>query len=228
MGPRGADDAMAQLYGSGDHCAGAARGSRRGDLTRHARRGVQTDARDTTRRRRSSSASPTTRVAAECASSSGSCPPVVASAGAKHLENMDYLREGVHLRSMAQKDPLVEYTSEGERMFTDLAARSAARSCCISSTGARAGGRRGARAAAATTAAERRQPPLRARDDRGRQAIAQAGAGEAVAAGSSVGLQTVAASRTRSSAATSRAGAAAARSQEVPRRRSGVRPATTK
>ena len=33
---------------------------------------------------------------------------------------MDYLREGVHLRSMAQKDPLVEYTSEGERMFTDL------------------------------------------------------------------------------------------------------------
>src|SRR3954451_22997193 len=39
-----------------------------------------------------------------------------------HLESMDYLREGVHLRSMAQKDPLVEYTSEGERMFTDLGA----------------------------------------------------------------------------------------------------------
>jgi preprotein translocase subunit SecA len=38
----------------------------------------------------------------------------------EHLENMDYLREGVHLRSMAQKDPLVEYTSEGERMFTML------------------------------------------------------------------------------------------------------------
>ncbi len=33
---------------------------------------------------------------------------------------MDYLREGVYLRSMAQKDPLVEYTSEGERMFTEL------------------------------------------------------------------------------------------------------------
>ena len=29
----------------------------------------------------------------------------------EHLENMDYLREGVHLRAMAQKDPLVEYTS---------------------------------------------------------------------------------------------------------------------
>jgi preprotein translocase subunit SecA len=38
----------------------------------------------------------------------------------EHLENMDYLREGVHLRSMAQKDPLVEYTAEGERMFTQL------------------------------------------------------------------------------------------------------------
>jgi preprotein translocase subunit SecA len=38
----------------------------------------------------------------------------------EHLENMDYLREGVHLRSMAQKDPLVEYTAEGEVMFTAL------------------------------------------------------------------------------------------------------------
>jgi preprotein translocase subunit SecA len=26
----------------------------------------------------------------------------------------------VHLRQMAQKDPLVEYTAEGERMFTEL------------------------------------------------------------------------------------------------------------
>src|ERR1700756_2593404 len=38
----------------------------------------------------------------------------------EHLENMDYLREGVHLRAMAQKDPLVEYTSEGETMFSEL------------------------------------------------------------------------------------------------------------
>ncbi|MGB2952524.1 MAG: preprotein translocase subunit SecA [Gaiellaceae bacterium] len=38
----------------------------------------------------------------------------------EHLENMDYLREGVHLRSMAQKDPLVEYTSEGHQMFEEL------------------------------------------------------------------------------------------------------------
>src|SRR5690348_10060962 len=38
----------------------------------------------------------------------------------EHLEHMDYLREGIGLRAMAQKDPLVEYTAEGERMFTDL------------------------------------------------------------------------------------------------------------
>jgi preprotein translocase subunit SecA len=38
----------------------------------------------------------------------------------EHLENMDYLREGVHLRAMAQKDPLVEYTAEGHSMFEEL------------------------------------------------------------------------------------------------------------
>jgi preprotein translocase subunit SecA len=38
----------------------------------------------------------------------------------EHLENMDYLREGVGLRAMAQKDPLVEYTSEGHQMFLEL------------------------------------------------------------------------------------------------------------
>jgi preprotein translocase subunit SecA len=38
----------------------------------------------------------------------------------EHLESMDYLREGVHLRAMAQKDPLVEYTQEGHQMFEEL------------------------------------------------------------------------------------------------------------
>jgi preprotein translocase subunit SecA len=33
---------------------------------------------------------------------------------------MDYLREGVHLRAMAQKDPLVEYRGEGHMMFEEL------------------------------------------------------------------------------------------------------------
>jgi preprotein translocase subunit SecA len=38
----------------------------------------------------------------------------------EHLENMDYMREGIHLRGMAQKDPLVEYRNEGHVMFFDL------------------------------------------------------------------------------------------------------------
>jgi preprotein translocase subunit SecA len=38
----------------------------------------------------------------------------------EHLEAMDYLREGVHLRAFAQKDPLVEYRAEGHTMFEEL------------------------------------------------------------------------------------------------------------
>ena len=38
----------------------------------------------------------------------------------EHLEAMDYLREGVHLRAFAQKDPLVEYRGEGHGMFEEL------------------------------------------------------------------------------------------------------------
>jgi preprotein translocase subunit SecA len=38
----------------------------------------------------------------------------------EHLENMDYMREGIHLRGMAQKDPLVEYRNEGAVMFGEL------------------------------------------------------------------------------------------------------------
>src|SRR5438067_1023539 len=38
----------------------------------------------------------------------------------EHLDGMDYMREGVHLRAMAQKDPLVEYQHEGHLMFQAL------------------------------------------------------------------------------------------------------------
>jgi preprotein translocase subunit SecA len=38
----------------------------------------------------------------------------------EHLEAMDYMREGIHLRGMAQKDPLVEYRNEGHVMFAEL------------------------------------------------------------------------------------------------------------
>jgi preprotein translocase subunit SecA len=40
----------------------------------------------------------------------------------EHLESMDYLRDGIHLRAMAQKDPLVEYRAEGHAMFEMLGA----------------------------------------------------------------------------------------------------------
>jgi preprotein translocase subunit SecA len=38
----------------------------------------------------------------------------------EHLEAMDYMREGIGLRGLAQKDPLVEYRNEGAIMFQDL------------------------------------------------------------------------------------------------------------
>ncbi|AZZ39279.1 preprotein translocase subunit SecA [Acidipropionibacterium jensenii] len=38
----------------------------------------------------------------------------------EHLYEMDYLREGIGLRAMAQRDPLVEYQREGGQMFNQM------------------------------------------------------------------------------------------------------------
>ncbi|MGD9694181.1 MAG: preprotein translocase subunit SecA [Thermoleophilia bacterium] len=38
----------------------------------------------------------------------------------EHLYNMDYLREGIHLRALGQKDPLSEYRLEGHMMFDEM------------------------------------------------------------------------------------------------------------
>jgi preprotein translocase subunit SecA len=38
----------------------------------------------------------------------------------EHLHDMDYLREGIHLRGFAQIDPLVAYKNEGFEMFSQL------------------------------------------------------------------------------------------------------------
>lgn len=38
----------------------------------------------------------------------------------EHLASMDYLREGIGLRAMAQKDPLVEYTNEAAKAFNEM------------------------------------------------------------------------------------------------------------
>ena len=40
----------------------------------------------------------------------------------EHLYNMDYLREGIHLRALGQKDPLSEYRLEGHTMFDEMMA----------------------------------------------------------------------------------------------------------
>lgn len=40
----------------------------------------------------------------------------------QHLENMQHLREGIHWRSLGQRDPLVEYRSESQKLFNSLQA----------------------------------------------------------------------------------------------------------
>ncbi|MCA9329488.1 preprotein translocase subunit SecA, partial [Candidatus Saccharibacteria bacterium] len=38
----------------------------------------------------------------------------------QHLENMDHLREGIHWISVGQRDPLVEYRRQGQRLFEEM------------------------------------------------------------------------------------------------------------
>ena len=38
----------------------------------------------------------------------------------QHLENMQHLREGIHRRSVGQRDPLVEYRAESQKLFDGL------------------------------------------------------------------------------------------------------------
>jgi len=38
----------------------------------------------------------------------------------QHLENMDHLREGIHWMSVGQRDPLVEYRRQAQRLFDDM------------------------------------------------------------------------------------------------------------
>ena len=39
-----------------------------------------------------------------------------------HLENMDHLRQGIHWIGVGQRDPLVEYRRQGQRLFEDMQA----------------------------------------------------------------------------------------------------------
>jgi len=38
----------------------------------------------------------------------------------QHLENMDHMREGIHWMSVGQRDPLVEYRRQGQRLFEEM------------------------------------------------------------------------------------------------------------
>jgi preprotein translocase subunit SecA len=38
----------------------------------------------------------------------------------QHLENMQHMREGIHWLSVGQRDPLVEYRRQSQRMFEEM------------------------------------------------------------------------------------------------------------
>ena len=46
--------------------------------------------------------------------------PIIDTKWREHLYEMDYLKEGIGLRAMAQRDPLVEYQKEGGDMFNAM------------------------------------------------------------------------------------------------------------
>ena len=133
----------------------------------------------------------------------------------EHLESMDYLREGVHLRAFAQKDPLVEYRGEGHVMFEELG------------QAIRAGGRLHAlprrrqieEPALEPMQARGRRAPLRARDvrgsrrhRRGRHRVGDGASPTRPPRSGASSAQQPAVTSTRTSAATTRAGAGPARS----------------
>src|SRR5690606_17772088 len=41
----------------------------------------------------------------------------------EHLQHMDHLREGIHMRAYGQRDPKQEYKKEGYNLFVNLMAR---------------------------------------------------------------------------------------------------------
>ncbi len=114
----------------------------------------------------------------------------------EHLENMEVLREGVHLRQMAQKDPLVEYTQEGEAMFADLGRAIRSEVVLHLFHAQRISEEEMQQLAQAQAQAANGNVHYEHETSAGAEAIAAAGAGEAVMAGvpSAAGVQTVHAS----------------------------------
>ena len=133
----------------------------------------------------------------------------------EHLENMEVLREGVHLRSMAQKDPLVEYTARGRADVHRARARDPQRGRAPPlPRRARAGGGASSSSAGAdhatgtsTTSTRPRPAPTRSPPRAGERPWRRASRRRPASRRSPC-----ARASTTSSAATTRAGAAAARS----------------
>ena len=95
----------------------------------------------------------------------------------EHLESMEYLRDGIHLRAMAQKDPLVEYRAEGHAMFEELGATIREEIVRYPAQVEHPGGEPSSSSRRA--GAGRRQSRLRARGARGRRRDRAAGAASA-------------------------------------------------
>ena len=178
VGSRGADERARRALSDGDHRAGAARGSRRGHHARGAHRGVPDRC-----ARRVRGEGGAVRLGADARARAVRDPPGRRRPLARAPREHGLSARGRAPRSMAQKDPLVEYTSEGERCSPSSDARFAARSCCTSSTPSsrrrtqrsssrRTAGQNGGRTAGTSSTSTR--------TTQGAQAIAQAG-GAAVA-----------------------------------------------
>ena len=209
------DDAL-RHRDHGRRARGAARGACRARARGRSSRSSAETRRRRTRERRSARASELDARARALRDPPGRRPR-----WREHLENMDYLREGVHLRAMAQKDPLVEYRGEGHAMF-ERAQRRDPRGGRVTLFHAEldaGGGRRSSRRRRSASAAgngglRTSTSRSRARTRSQRRAQRAAGDGRPVSGGGAPASRRsseVARSR-RSSAATTPAGAAPARS----------------
>ena len=117
LGPRAAvDRPQGALPGRPDRRGAARPGGRRRPVGAH-RRGAQGRSCSTTCTAPTRSARPRS-ARRSCASwSGGCCSSVLDRKWREHLYEMDYLRAGIHLRAMANRDPVVEYQREGYDMF---------------------------------------------------------------------------------------------------------------
>ena len=158
------------LYGTDDHARRAARGRSTSPTATRSIAEFQEDARDVyVEKQESFGANPDTDAPLLRDVERYVILQIVDRRWREHLENMEYLREGIHLRSMAQKDPLTEYRHEGHIMFEELGQH--IREEVVLTLFHAELGARGAAGGHGPADGRRRQrrPPVRARDGAGRR-----------------------------------------------------------